>query len=330
MPDIEVDKEAQQIWDDLAAKEAKAASGEADPPSVETTEATKEGDGNTDTTTVTTTEAPAEPADADKTKTADGNEPPAEPDIWADAKPEQKAAYEAAIRERDERVAHAKRVGSTVAGYQRQVDSLKRELEAARKGAPSGNDTTTGKTSAGIFDDPELKKFSEEYPEVAGPLRKVFSALEQRAEKAERELGAISTERRDANLEEQANIVYEAHPDYDKIARTPEFREWFEQAPPYIQEGVRRNAEQVVDGREVAHIVKLYKLENGIAASTARSDPAPGSPKPSQSSRRAHQLQSASTPAPKGPARVQDGPPDDPEAAWAWWARKDAEVAQTR
>lgn len=334
MPDEIVDKEAEKIWADLAAKDATNASDNADPPnSVETTDPQPQA--STEAPEVKTTDAPADTADANKTTKTDGEEPPVTVDIWADAKPEHKAAYEAVAKERDDKVAHARRIGGTVAGYQRQVDSLKRELDEARKGKPSDtktDDKGTSNAGGSILDDPDIKKATDEYPEVMRPLNKVLERLERRAANAERELGGISDEKRQAHLVEQSRIVVSAHPDYSQIAKSPEFTDWYRKAPTYIQEGVRRNAQKVVDGAEVSHIVKLYKLENGITTpNPAPRDPAPSDPKPSQS-RRSHQLESALTPTPRNtaPKARDSGPPDDEEGAWRYWQERDRRKAQSQ
>jgi hypothetical protein len=314
-----VDKEAQQIWDDLRAKEAAEASGVTDPPSIESADKTTGGEG--DTTEVKTTDAPSN--DDAKDKAADDK---SAPDIWANADPALRTAYEAVLKDRDDKIAHAKRVGGTVAGYQRQVDDLKRQLAELTKGSTKTDDTTG--TTTGIFDDPEIKKAADEYPEIFGPLKKVVSNLEQRAMKAERELGTISAERRDANLEEQARIVDDAHPDYDQIAQSPEFVAWYDKAPAYLRAAIQRNAKVVVDGEEVAHVLKIYKQETGYKPKDPpASDPAPGSQKPSSTDKRALQLESASGVRPRGSAKKSDGVPDDPEAAWEYWRRMDAAQA---
>lgn len=319
-----VDKEAQEIWDELAAKDADKAPLQVEEPS----EAKPTDDGDGDTTTITNTDAGAEQATDDKTKSTDAatdDKSSAEPDIWADAKPEQRSAVEAIRKEAETKAAEWKRMAGTVSSYQRQVADLKRELEAAKKGGSQAADDKAGTQSAGLFEDPEVKKAADEYPEIFGPIRKVVSALEKRAEKAERELGTISSERRAINLAEQGRMVEEAHPDYDLIAASPQFREWYDKAPPYVRAAVERNAKHVVDGAEVAHVVNQFKLETGwkAPANPGQGDPAPANPKPSASDKRRHQLQSASTPSPKGPARVQSGPPDDDEGAWRYWAEQD-------
>ena len=212
------------------------------------------------------------------------------------------------------------------------LDDLKRQLQAPSKTDAEKKDDEA-KADESILDDPEFTQAAEDYPEVFGPVKKVISVLEnrtktaiERAERAERELSGISQERRDANLEVQAQIVAEAHPDYSSIAGSKEFAEWYKNQPRLVQEGVQRNAKSIVDGNEVAYIVKLYKDSAGISTTTKQ--PASGKPSNSGDPRRKHQLESASTPSNRGPAKVQGGVPDDENAAWEYFERMDEQKKQ--
>lgn len=321
------DLEAQKIWEDLDKKEAEGTlHAQVDPPKEDGQQATDEKTDQKD-------DAPADEktADAENTeqKPADGQEPPAN-DIWATTDPALKAAYDAALQETTKTKADWKRMAGTVAGYQRKIDGLQKQLEGSSKPAEGAKDDKATETTSGIFDDPEIKKAAEDYPEVFGPLQKIVKTLEQRAEKAERELGGISEERRAANLEDQTKVVYDEHPDYDQIAATKEFYDWYKAAPAYIQAGVNRNAENIVDGSEVSHIVKLFKAETGIGQTKTQPPEQGNQQNQGQSERRKHQLEGASSPAPRGPAKVQSGVPDDPEAAWKYFEELDRKKAQTR
>jgi len=317
MPTAEVVKtvsedDREKIWADLQAKEAAQASGVTDPPSIETKETTSEGD----STTVTTTDAPADADAKDKSTAADDK---SATDIWANASPELKAEYDKAL-------AHAKRVGGTVAGYQRQVDKLQRELAEARKGAPSSSGDKSTTTS--ILNDPDWKKRQEEYPEIFGPASKAIETLERRAEALEQQLAGISEEKRQEYLAEQGKIVDDAHPDYDQIADSQEFYNWYRQAPDFMRAMVQRNMKEVVNGAETAHVLSVFKQETGWKPKEPPvSDPAPGPQKQSSAEKRTLQLESASGPRSRSNARVADGPPDNPEDAWEYWKQQDAKKA---
>ena len=313
--------EAQKIWDNLDKKEAGEATDEQAPPNPEV---------KTDGDLADNHSERAEEANSDTQQTPAGSETPA--DIWANATEEQRSALEAIRKENETTKSEWKRMSGTVSSYQRQIDDLKRQLQAPSKTDAEKKDDEA-KADESILDDPEFTQAAEDYPEVFGPVKKVISVLEnrtktaiERAERAERELSGISQERRDANLEVQAQIVAEAHPDYSSIAGSKEFAEWYKNQPRLVQEGVQRNAKSIVDGNEVAYIVKLYKDSAGISTTTKQ--PASGKPSNSGDPRRKHQLESASTPSNRGPAKVQGGVPDDENAAWEYFERMDEQKKQ--
>ena len=82
-------------------------------------------------------------------------------------------------------------------------------------------------------------------------------------------LGEIDSERQEVDLGKQSKIVFEAHPDYAQIAKTSEFQTWFDSAPKAIRDGVMRNAENVVDGAEVASR-SFSRIERSIASAVSR------------------------------------------------------------
>jgi hypothetical protein len=326
------DKEAQAIWDSYAAKDAAKASGEAEPSaSIEGTTETPPAD---NTEVKTTEAASADQANAGKVEDKEtddkaSGDKDAAPDIWANADPALRTAYEAMRNERDAKENAFKRVSGVVSAHQRKADDLQRQLNDALKGKA----TTEGdsKDASSILDNPAFKKVEEDFPEIIAPVKAALSAMKGELEGAKQALGRITSKHDEADTVEQSTILLGVHPDYAQIARTPEFRAWYDTAPPSIQEGVRRNATKVVNGQEVASIVTLYKAETGFVSKTkpAKSDPAPSNQKPSDP-KRSKQLESAATPASTRRAKIMHdpGPPNDGgQGDWAYWAAKDREKA---
>lgn len=332
------DVDEQKLWNEFE----KADQGGTAPASETSDNARLPGDGPT------TTETTAEPASVDETSaaehetkdSADGTgtaeAAPQPVDIWANAPPDLRAAHEATRKELDTTQTKYRRVSGTVASYQRTADALRREVDTLKAGKPAGA-SAAAKDSVEPpkgFDDQAWKKFQDDYPEVAGPmiaLREETARVSAENAALKSELGGISAVHRERYLDEQYRRVIETHPDYDRIAKSDTFQAWYEQAPPYLRVGVERNGVVVVDGDEVAHIVSVFKSETG--AGGAAKPPPPrggGSPQPPVSDKRTLQLEAASTPRGKGPAKVHSGlpEPDDGEGMWNYLERQDAEAAR--
>lgn len=238
-------------------------------------------------------------------------------DIWNAATPEQRAAYEAAQDSEKKAKEDWNRMRGTVSGLTRKVNDLTAQLNAQPAGEkPDGSADATDEANA-VFDGEDWKTFEEDYPEVAGPLKAAFGAQEARIQNLTRELGGISTDRRADHIANQVNIVADAHPDYDKIAGSEEFSTWYETAPAFIRAGIERNAQDIVDGDEVTHIVKLFKQETGWGS---KEPPGNGhDPNPAQQpadGKRQRQLEAAKQPRSRSPGATPSGIPDDEDGAW--------------
>ena len=317
------DLEAQKMWDDLDKQDAGTATESQEKTTTEVKTDGDPADNNAER---------AEEANSDTQQTPAGSETPA--DIWANATEEQRSAFEAIRKENETTKSNWKRMSGTVSSYQRQIDDLKRQIQpASQEGkADEKKGDDADKADESILDDPEFTQAADDYPEVFGPVKKAISILERRtktaidrADRAERELSGISQERRDATLEVQAQIVAEAHPDYSSIAGSQQFADWYKTQPRLVQDGVQRNAKRIVDGSEVAYIVDLYKSSTGIKTETTKQPSSGKTPTSGTDPRRKHQLESASTPSSRGPAKVQGGVPDDEQAAWEYFERMDQE-----
>lgn len=320
-PESGADEEATKIWNDLAAADAakaEPADAATDPAPEKVAEPEKKADAPADTSATT------QPADGKGTATA----APAPVDIWANATPEQRAAYEATRKDLDTTNGLYRR-------YANMVPALQRTIATLEKGTAQGVSTVERREEAkaaaakasSLLDDPDLKKAAEDYPEVFGPLNKVVSALEKRAEKAERELNGITQQNRTQALHEQRAYVQQQHPDFNAIAGSAKFRAWYEKQPKYVKDVVERNASDIVDGLEVTDVVRKFKAETGTAIPQTRPAQTPASPQPPAANpKRALQQQSALTPRTTGPAKAASGPPDaeDGEAYWNYLAEQDA------
>lgn len=241
---------------------------------------------------------------------------PAAPDLWTNAAPAQKAAYEAAIAER-ERLAQMERShAGRLSVWERENKRLKDELEAARSAAPA-------QPAQGSLDEyfatDEWKVFAEEYPEVAAPQRAAMERLSQATtsqakvlETFERERTAETEQRQQAAYQSNEKLLDDIHPDWREIAGSQALSDWLAQAPPMYRDAATRNAAAIVDPREAADLIERFK--DHAAGQSAGTKPPNSNPAPLPAKRQ-RQLESATSVPTRGPSAAI-GIPDDEKGAW--------------
>jgi hypothetical protein len=188
---------------------------------------------------------------------AGGVKQPAVDDIWKQATPAQRAAFEAAQAEVKKGEQYKRSNDGRVAALQRQIDSLKRG-QVAQTGATRGS--AAGQQNAGGFlDTPDYKKFSKEYPEIAGPLSKVITDLQSQVTGQTKMLDAIGNERLQIALNEQESTLATEHADWEQLAGQESFGDWLATQPRHIREAALRNGENIVDAEEASDVIGRYK-----------------------------------------------------------------------
>lgn len=258
--------------------------------------------------------APAGTARASQRETATPSRPqPPQPgagaaDIWAAATPQQQAAFRAAKEKADTH----DRMRGTVSGLNRKITELERALkERPAKAYPAA--------AAEFFASGDWREFRDAFPEAAAKQEKLFRRVLGKLDgldglpEVRSHINEIAAERRSRALANEYARVVQVHADYDTIARSPAFTAWYESQPPYIKAAVERNGARVIDGAEVAHIVKLFKTETGRGVSASAFSTA------SPNARRAAQLESASSPRTTGPGAISVATGSDRRGAWDYW-----------
>ena len=212
--------------------------------------------------------------------------------VWADASPELKAAYEAE-RARAAQAEHGRR---SAEGRQR---ALEQRLSAMMAGQgrpqrtnPAGNNPskpapTTGNAPAS---DDAWSKFEEDFPDVAAPVKGMVGRLEAKLAKLEEENATLKTsvevvgaERLDAAYSAQEDRVRAEHPEFDKIsdpndAMSSDFSMWLTEQPAYVQRAALENAEVIRDADTTNSLIASYKRDRGLSDGTpqnARPEPEP-------------------------------------------------------
>ena len=274
----------------IQAEIIAAENGEAPPPTDgegETGETETSQEGSEEDSTEAAEGAAAEGGE-EAAGSEGGEQPPedeaadAQDDIWGELSDEQRSALEdltkkAAAAEQGKRSAEGRE-----SGLKRRLDALMSGNDGQETPAeepetrqqPSEDERKQARAALSA----ELKQFADDYPEIAKPLGKALAHLEGNITRLEGEIGKrdaiiqrlegglqqIGSERHQANLADQEQVVYEAHPDYDAIAGSPEFVAWMEQQSPAMQAIIAPNVEDIVNGGDVAFVVERYKTDQGI------------------------------------------------------------------
>jgi len=111
--------------------------------------------------------------------------------------------------------------------------------------------------------DEEIDAWASEYPDVAKIVETIAmkKALEQNKEIEER-LNSLSERERMTARERAEMELLKIHPDFTEIRDNPEFHDWAEDQPEYIQKALYENED---DPRAAARAIDLYKADMGIA-----------------------------------------------------------------
>ncbi|MDO8534614.1 MAG: hypothetical protein Q7S17_07730 [Xanthobacteraceae bacterium] len=301
-------EERARLWDEMAQKDNAAASAKAEPaPATPDVQLPGDKAAGVEEKAPVKTEAEKPAAIA--------------PDIWAAATPEQRAALD--------------RMNDTIKATNARNSHLQKQINASRKPAATsatGKDASTAAPATGAGPASErFKKAKSEYPEVMEPVDDRFSVLEENNRRLTETVQSFTAAQFRQHAAEQKVLVVGVHPDYDRVAQSPEFHAWYEQALPYQRVGVERNAREIVDGREVIALVKDFKADTGFGStSAAPADTGKGDSATAAPDTRQRQLTSAASPRTKGPQAARGGLPaaDDREGSWNHFAAKDREAAQ--
>jgi hypothetical protein len=269
----------------------------------------------------TGTQAPAGDDDrlAGDLSTGDDTDPaPAAPvagddDIWKDAPPAAKEAYEKLQQEKKQLEHETRSHEGRVAARQNRIAELSRQLEQMKKPEPSGDDPLT--------------QIASDFPELHAPLSKAIESVNSRAEQVEAaQRGRIETELKEEQRRyvEEVNAQTEAlkqeHPDYLDVikANVDKWTMWVEDQPKAIRDAVARNSDDITDAKAAAQVLSAFK---------AFLNPPATAPQPSpQSDKRQRQIGATASPGTGNRQPVVTGIPEDgdPQAIWDAFEKEEA------
>lgn len=227
-----------------------------------------------------------------------------EPDIWKDASPAAREAFEKLEREKKQLEHETRSQEGRAAARIRRIAELQKQLEELGT-KPDADEGTP------------LNALAEDYPEIS----KVIETVAAKADKVEaahksRLQAELETETTavNADLKREEALLNDEHPgwlDYLK-QNGPAFSDWVDDQPKRIRAVFQQNAANIVDGRAVADLVASFKAHLNPPA--AEPDPQTNP----MTTRRERQLGASSSPARSARQPVVSGIPAEGDDQEIW------------
>lgn len=193
------------------------------------------------------TDEPPVPAGSAATQAtpAAGNAPSGNPehsDIWANAPPELKAAYE---QERRDAELRFKSVQGRQSAADRELERLRAEHAELQRRMQSEPSAKEGKQGASESQAPTARdKAVEDYPEIAGPLVEDIKRLESQLSQVQQGVGTFQQEREQTFYKQQQDLLTEKQPDWLTVLGDERFGGWLQEQPKAVQETFERNSQR--------------------------------------------------------------------------------------
>jgi hypothetical protein len=310
-----------QLWQELekeengsaAAADHGAASDDVAQPDSDPSQAQESRDASEEDV------SPTETTPGDEQSPGGAMAAPSEPDIWDNASPEQREAFERLKAEKDD-------LANRRSGQDRKIRDLNLALMklSARPAPSKTTDGADGNTEP-IDLGEKWGDFKEEYPEVAGPIEQMLAEQGRQINALSGQLSSMGQTAIQSVIRDNESRLDERFPGWAEIAGSQEFGKWASTQSRMVQDALRRNANAIVDYDDAADILQRFKDATGwgtTAHPNATPVPDPASTT-NPSKRRDRQLTSTAGRAPKRGAAVATGIPEDGdrEMLWNMWEK---------
>lgn len=224
-------------------------------------------------------------------------------DIWANATPEQKAAFEAAEQARQ-------RLEHRVRSDEGRVARFQRERDEARKKALVVTTLAEQEDLEAYLASEEWNKVKADYGDDLAPVFKLTERLAARNKDFEQRFSQLDEDRAAQAAESYEEWLDREAEDRAVLFSSEGFLPWLNTQPASVRAMAENNWKEVVDPAEVKALCDLYRPYSGIS----KQEPAPQNT--SMDRKREVQLQGSRSVTSRSP--ILAGPDEnDEDAAWA-------------
>ena len=195
--------------------------------------------------------------------------------------------------------------------------ALRSELGRLRKAQaeppPNPRETKAEEGPQEIDLEKVLAPVKEYEPEIADVLEKTIGPMQTELQRLLEQSAQSERNRQDATAQENLEQVEATHPKWEETVKTPEFEDWFQKQPPYVQ---RAAAESDDPGDMISILSSFKQAGNGSSASPAEHEEEQTATRVStEDPKRALQKEAAETIPNKG-SKPKSAPMDTFEAGW--------------
>lgn len=270
-----------------------------------------EGDEATPAEPAATEPPPTDDATSGEAKPEGGDKPPKEqaPDPFANLPDDVRAAIAAIEKDRDDARHRASSDANRVAALSRKLN----ELQSSTASAPA---PAAEKTEAQKALDDKITQLREDYGDIADPLIELIETQRQELNTVRTVLTGLSDERREQVIAQETQALAARHPDWQEVAKSPDFQSWLQIQPPNIQ-----GLAESWDARETSVVLTLFKSEKVEATGQGTATVATPKPDAATGARRSQQLE-GSRDTRSRPAPAASEAPDDFDAAFEFFRQK--------
>lgn len=224
----QLEKEAEELWKQMNAQNAEPEEADKPAEDTDTPQAQEEAEN-----------PPAESADTGE----DGGEQTPQEENRGDLNPD---ASDDELRKQlkvaEERVKNAQ---ARMTKATQEAAELRRTVTELQQTVATLQSQMTEAASSRDEIDEELSRLSEEYPDIAQPLLKKLSKLEETVSEYR---SRIETEKSQGTLQAHFDTIRKSHPDMDEIVVSDDFNGWLERQTPIWQRIAQEgSAAEVVD-----------------------------------------------------------------------------------
>ena len=232
------------------------------------------------------------------------------------------------LRAENDQLQHRTRSDSgRISSFQKELDTYKEKEKAAA-------DKAAAAKTAAEENDPELSTFDEEFPDISKPVKKLLEKSREQTRGLQDKITNLEKDAQETAAEKRYSQMDSNHSDWRSVVQTPEYRNWVNAQPDFIQEVVMSNAERLVDANRASAVLTLFKehqatkkpssesdVEKDPAESAADLDSDRQQDKSQKlAEKRQRQLDSSATVS--GGRGATSGPPEDFEAAFNFYAKQ--------